>query len=109
VSPTTPPVVAPSPPSPGAYREVVRVTFLDPKRSVFHPLHDGYRMQMDALIGVGLLEDACRLVGSALFLEGDNEDVALGHGLPPLPCPVTVLSLLRKRLGALSKIDQTRS
>ena len=82
--PTIPPVAAPrAPPVQVAYGEVVRVTFLDPQRAVFHPLHDGHRMQIDALIGVGLLEDGYRLVSCALFLKRHEYDVLLSHGSTP--------------------------
>ena len=52
-------------PGPGACREVVGVAFFYPKGAVFH-LHDGHRMQIDAPLCACLLQDGCRLVGSAL-------------------------------------------
>ena len=43
---------------PGGDGEGIHVTFLDPQRAVFHPLHDSDRMQSDASLGIGLREDA---------------------------------------------------
>src|SRR5919112_4938328 len=68
---------------PGCGGEVLHLAFLDPQRAIFHPLHDSDRVQSDAPLGVGVLEFAGRLVGFALFLEGHEYDVILGHGLSP--------------------------
>jgi hypothetical protein len=61
-------------------------------------------MQNDAPLDVGLLEDAGRLIGFALFLKRHKYDVILGHDLTPFS-RVQQLSIFPSGIWSLTSAE----